>query len=147
MKRPSSVCARTPAVHGRAIFVVLVAWFFCRVAKRKVIHVYVTRAPTNPWVAQQLRRPLRMDKHQNVSFGITIRNSDKILQEMQRRVASKCFERPTGRATGKSYVLTFSGQCNARMPGLFPDFPGEATLLASQRVYCLFQSSSPPSRA
>jgi len=33
----------------------LFAFFIIELPSRKVIHVYVTRSPTDPWVAQQLR--------------------------------------------------------------------------------------------
>jgi hypothetical protein len=75
----------------------LFAFFIIEQKSRRVIHVNVTRAPTDPWVAQQLREATPFGQAPNISFGITIRNSGIILQEWQRRVVSKSLERRTGR--------------------------------------------------
>jgi putative transposase len=44
----------------------LFAFFLTLLQSRKVIHVGVTRSPTDAWVAQQLREATRMDKHPSI---------------------------------------------------------------------------------
>jgi|SRR5215472_1038877 len=57
------LCTITPQISGRVtrflvtdlFFRPLFAFFIIELKSRKVIHVGVTRSPTDPWVAQQLR--------------------------------------------------------------------------------------------
>ena len=44
----------------------LFAFFIIELKSRKVIHVGVTRSPTDAWVAQQLREATPMDKRQSI---------------------------------------------------------------------------------
>jgi len=44
----------------------LFAFFIIELKSRKVIHVGVTRSPTDPWVAQHLREATRMGKHRSI---------------------------------------------------------------------------------
>jgi hypothetical protein len=61
------------------LFRPLFAFFIVELKSRKVIHVNVTRAPTDLWVAQQLREATPYGQAPNISFEIMIANSDSIL--------------------------------------------------------------------
>jgi len=71
----------------------LFAFFIIELKSRKVIHVNVTRSPTDLWVAQQLREATPYGQTPNTSSGILTRNAGRILHEWQLPVASRCFER------------------------------------------------------
>jgi hypothetical protein len=73
----------------------LFAFFIIELKSRKVIHVNVTRFPTDLWVAQQLREATPYGQTPTYLIRDNARNSDRILHEWQPRAASKSFERPT----------------------------------------------------
>jgi hypothetical protein len=50
----------------------LFAFFIIELKSRKVIHVGVTRSPTDAWTTQQLREATRMDKRRSISSVIMI---------------------------------------------------------------------------
>ena len=67
----------------------LFAFFLIELKSRKVIHMNVTRSPTDPWVAQQLREA--------TPYGHTptylIRDNDRKFGQNFARVALRSFER------------------------------------------------------
>ena len=75
----------------------LFAFFIIELKSRKIIHVNVTRSPTDPWVAQQLREA--------TPYGQTpkylIRDNDRKFGQHFARVAAtsgiKVLRTPTGR--------------------------------------------------
>src|SRR5205823_8394168 len=54
------------------LFRSLFAFFIIELKSRKVIHVGVTRFPTDAWAAQQLREVTPYDKRRSTSFAIMI---------------------------------------------------------------------------
>ena len=70
---------------------------------RKVIHVNVTRTPTDPWVAQQLREATPYGERPRY----LIRDNDRKFGPNFARVASKSFERRTGRRERMPFVNAF----------------------------------------
>jgi hypothetical protein len=67
----------------------LFAFFIIELKSRKVIHVNVTRSPTDLWVAQQLWEATPYGQTPNY----LIRDNDKKFGPNFARVASGCFER------------------------------------------------------
>jgi hypothetical protein len=78
----------------------LFAFFIIEIKSRQVMHVNVTRAPTDPWVAQQLREA--------TPYGQTptflIRDKDRKFGPNFAQVASKYFERRIGLAPRECHL-------------------------------------------
>jgi putative transposase len=65
-------------VWFRSLFVFVII----ELGSRRIVHMGVTRHPTDTWVAQQLREATRSSKDLNISFGTMIRNMDTILPRL-----------------------------------------------------------------
>jgi putative transposase len=71
----------------------LFAFFLIELQSRKVIHVGVTRCPTDAWTAQQLRKRLRMDTRRSISFAIMRASLGPVSLVWQQRAASRFSKR------------------------------------------------------
>src|SRR6266487_5053302 len=101
----------------------LFAFFLIELKSRRVIHVNVTRSPTDLWVAQQLREATPSGQ----TPKYLIRDNDRKFASHVARVATtsgiKVLRTPYRTRPRKCSLRTFSGQREARMPGSFPDLP------------------------
>jgi len=112
----------------------LFAFFIIEWQSRKVIHVNVTRSPTDPWVAQQLREATPYGQIPNY----LIRDTDRKFGQNFARVAEtsgiKMLRTPYPTPRANARWRTLSLKCEARMLGSLPDLAGEAASPPSQSV-------------
>ena len=124
----------------------LFAFFIIEQKSRKVIHVNVTRSPTDPWVAQQLREA--------TPYGQTptylIRDNDRTFGQNFARVAAtsgiKVLRTPYRTPRANAVCERFLGSVRRECLGSLPDLPRQATLPTPPSLCCLLQSSSATSR-
>ncbi len=124
----------------------LYAFFIIELKSRKIIHVNVTRSPTDPWVAQQLREA--------TPYGQTptylIRDNDRKFGQHFARVAAtsgiKVLRTPYRTPRANCHLRTLFGKRQARMPEPFPDLAGETAPPSPQGLCQVLQSSSATSR-
>jgi hypothetical protein len=67
----------------------LFVFFIIELKSRKVIHVGVTRSPTDAWTAQQLREATPYGQAPGISFAIMMASLDPVSLEWQQQVASR----------------------------------------------------------
>jgi putative transposase len=71
------------------------AFFIVELKSRKVIHVNVTRSPTDPWVAQQLREATPYGQTSTYLIRDNDRKFGPSFAQVAQPVGSKCFEHRT----------------------------------------------------
>ena len=97
------------------LFHSLFAFFIIELHSRKVIHVGVTRHPTDAWTAQQLREATAFGQGPNISSGITIANLERASLGLPTRVESR-FSQPHITPRGRMpSVNAFWGVCGANV--------------------------------
>ena len=125
----------------------LFAFFMIELKSRKVIHVNVTRTPTDPWVARTAPRSdsvwanpkiAHPGYRQEIWAEFCASGHNKWDQGASNAVSN---------SPGECCLRTLSLKREAGMPGCFPDLPREATLPASESVCRVLQSSPTASRA
>jgi hypothetical protein len=126
----------------------LFAFFIIELKSRKVIHVNVTRTPTDPWVAQ----PLREATPYGQAPTDLIRDYDRKFGQRFAQVAAtsgiKVLRAPYRTRAGRMpSVNAHLGKREARMPGSLLHFARETTSPPPEGICCLLQPDSTPSRA
>jgi hypothetical protein len=128
------------------LFRSLFAFFLIELKTRKVLHVGVTRHPTDAWVAQQLREatPYRQAPR------FLICDHDSKFGPLFARVASgtgiKLLRTPIHAPRANAYCERFEGACAPRVSGSPVDLPRAAALQGTPSVCHLLQSGTAPSR-
>ena len=121
----------------------LFAFFIIELKSRKIIHVNVTRSPTDPWVAQQLREA--------TPYGQTpkylIRDNDRKFGQHFARVAAtsgiKVLRTPYRTPRANAVCERFLRQCEARMLGSFPDL-ARKTFHRLLKTYVVYYNQARP---
>ena len=123
------------------------AFFIIELKSRKVIHVGVTRSPTDPWVAQQLREA--------TPYGQTpkylIRDNDRKFGQHFARVAAtsgiKVLRTPYRTPRANAVCERFLGSVRRECLDHFLILHEKQLSRLRRRLYPVFQSSSTSSRA
>ena len=110
------------------------AFFLIELKTRRVIHVGVTRSPTDAWVAQQLREATPYGQ----APKYLIRDNDSTFGPSFARVATtsgiKLLKTPVHAPRANARCLTLLEKREAPMPGPPADPAGEATPARTQGV-------------
>jgi len=91
----------------------LFAFFIIELQSRRVIHVGVTRFPTDAWTAQQLREATPYGQAPSISFAITITSLGLVSLGLQQRAALRFSKRLIMRHAPMPSVNAFWGVSGA----------------------------------
>ncbi len=93
----------------------LFAFFIIELKSRKVIHVHVTRAPTDPWVAQQLReatpyeeRPKYLIRDNDSKFGTSFA---RVASTSNIKVVRTPYQAPRANAVCERFLGSVRREC------------------------------------
>ena len=92
----------------------LFAFFIIELKSRKVIHVGVTRSPTDAWTAQQLREATPYGQTPNISFAIMIASLDPVslvLQQRAHRDSHTPYHAPRANAICERFLGSVRREC------------------------------------
>jgi hypothetical protein len=124
----------------------LFAFFLIELKSRKVIHVGITRSPSDAWVAQQLREATPYGQ----APKYLIRDNDGKFGSCFARVARtrriEILKTPYHAPRANAICERFAQKCAARKSGPPTDLSGETTPTHSQWICGLLQPSTTSSR-